>query len=50
MNSINSRDSSTPNRDEIAQVLRLVVEHAATYFQQLDDLPVRSKNVEEAAK
>jgi len=50
MDSINSRDSSTPHRDEITEVLRLVVEHADAYFQQLDDLPVRSKNVEEVAK
>ena len=50
MNRTNLTDSSTPHRDELAEVLRLIVEHAATYFRQLDDLPVRSKNVEEAAK
>ena len=50
MNRTNLTDSSTPSRDEITEVLQLVAEHAATYFRQLDDLPVRSKNVEEAAK
>ncbi len=45
-----STDSLIPSRDEITEVLQLVAEHAATYFRQLDDLPVRSKNVEEAAK
>jgi len=50
MNRTNSTDSLTPSRDEITEVLQLVAEHAATYFRQLDDLPVRSKNVEEAAK
>jgi len=50
MNRSKSTDSITPSRDEITEVLQLVAEHAATYFRQLDDLPVRSKNVEEAAK
>ena len=41
-------NSSVPSREEITEVLDLVIRHATTYLDELDTRPVRSANVGDA--